>query len=350
VIRLSPPQLTGDELDSIASALGTGWAGPGGEVVAEFERSIARRCGAPHALATTSGTSALHLALLAAGVEPGNRVWCSTLTFIATANAIRYVGAEPVFVDCDESWQIDADLVEEGLALAARTGTLPKAIVAVHLYGEPFFGELIAEACERHGVVLIEDACQALGTPGAGSFGDFAAVSFNSNKIITTGGGGMLLAKSMEGIGRARMFAAQSGPTDGEMRQVEYSRIGFNYRMGNVTAAIGLAQLGDLDRRVAARRAIRREYENRYPGAWQPHATGNGWLSAIQIPWRDAAIGRLAEARIESRPVFLPMHLQPLYRRAGRIRGARAEQIAREGLCLPSAPGTDVAAVVEALR
>jgi dTDP-4-amino-4,6-dideoxygalactose transaminase len=355
VIRLSAPQMTGGEVDAVRTVLDSGYIGPGGLACEIFERDVAAIVGVPHALATTSGTSALHLALLCAGVRPGDRVWCSTLTFIATANAIRHAGAVPVFVDCDSSWQIDAERVVECLDIAAKTGSLPRALVAVHLYGEPFFGEIVAEVCSQHGVMLIEDACQALGAGGACSFGDFAALSFNSNKIITTGGGGMLLCRSSEARAHAETMSQAGRPSTALMtRHVRPAEVGFNYRMSNVLAALGSAQLPALPARVAARRDIGRRYREALPDwGWQPRAGGNGWLASATVPAgedRDAVLGRLQLAGIEARPVFLPMHQQPIYAACPRIGGAEAERIARDGLSLPSTPGTDVGAVVKAIR
>jgi dTDP-4-amino-4,6-dideoxygalactose transaminase len=314
----------------------------------------------PFALATTSGTAALVLALLAAGVQRGDRVWCSTLTFVATAHAISHVGAVPVFIDSDTSWQISPTLVVEGLDAAAKTGSLPRALIGVHLYGECFDATTIADACKRHGVALIEDACQALGATHrgkpAGSFGDFSVLSFNANKIITTGCGGMVLCRTAQARATVETLANQGrSPTALMWREDHMQCIGHNYRLSDLLAALGRVQLSDLDRRIATRRQIGQNYRAKLNNwNWQPIASGNDWLASATIDCgpdsRDAALGRLQDARVEARPVFVPMHKQPIYQTAPRIEGRTAEALCANGLCLPSTPGTNVDAVVLAIR
>ncbi|HEU0030832.1 MAG TPA: aminotransferase class I/II-fold pyridoxal phosphate-dependent enzyme [Kofleriaceae bacterium] len=356
-IYLSPPELSGAELQRLTEALASGWIAPLGPEVDAFEREITSRLDMPHALATASGTAALHLALLALGIGAGDRVWCSTLTFAATANAIAYVGATPVFVDSDTaSWNLDPGLVVEELDRAARTNSLPKALIAVDLYGQCADYEPIVTACRRHGVILVEDAAEALGaTYGgrpAGSFGELSILSFNGNKIITTSGGGMLLGRDQALIDRARHLATQAREP---VAHYEHKVVGYNYRLSNLLAAVGRAQLADLDRRVEARRAINRRYREALAGrpgwSFMPEAKfgrATFWLTCATIDPahgedRDALLTRLAAADIEARPVWKPLHLQPAFAGAPTVRGEVAESLFRHGVCLPSGSSLGIA-------
>ncbi|MCW5800912.1 MAG: aminotransferase class I/II-fold pyridoxal phosphate-dependent enzyme [Deltaproteobacteria bacterium] len=350
-IFLSPPELAGSEHERLGAALASGWIAPLGPEVDAFEEELAHRLDMPHALATSSGTAALHLALLALGIERGDRVWVSTLTFAATANAVAYVGATPVFVDSDRrSWNLDPELVVGELDRAARAGTLPSALIAVDLYGQCADYEAIATACRRHGVWLIEDAAEALGATyrgrPAGSFGDLAILSFNGNKIITTSGGGMLLGRRREWIDRARHLATQAREP---VAHYEHRAVGYNYRLSNLLAAVGRVQLADLERRVEARRAINARYREALgalPGwRFMPELEGarsTFWLTCAEIDAtrtdvvRDDVLRRLAAADIEARPVWKPLHLQPAFAGATVLRGEVSEQLFRDGLCLPS--------------
>ncbi len=311
---------------------------------------MAAKVGLPHALALSSGTAALHLALEVLGVGAGDEVWVSTLTFAATANAVRYAGATPVFVDSDRAtWNMDPALLAQALDDAARRGALPRAVIAVDLYGQCADLEPITAACQKHGVLLVEDAAEALGATyhgrPAGSFGDLAVLSFNGNKIITTSGGGMLLGRSKAQVDRARFLATQAREP---ARHYEHHAIGYNYRLSNLLAAVGRAQLADLDRRVAARRATNAYYRAALalPG-WSfmpeaPFGRATAWLTCATIDPaafgadRDAVIDRLAAADIEARPVWKPMHLQPVFAGCARVGGAVAEELFRDGICLPS--------------
>jgi dTDP-4-amino-4,6-dideoxygalactose transaminase len=350
-IYLSPPELVGTERDRLDEALRSGWIAPLGPQVDAFEADVARLLDVPHALALSSGTAALHLALEVIGAGSGDEVWCSTLTFAATANAVRYTGATPVFLDSDlRSWNLDPALLGEALDEAARAGRLPKAVIVVDLYGQAADLGPIGEACHRHGVTLIEDAAEALGATyagrPAGSFGDLAILSFNGNKIITTSGGGMLVSRHEPWIARARFLATQAREP---ARHYEHHVVGYNYRLSNLLAAVGRAQIADLARRVEARRAIRDRYVaslGALPG-WSfmpeaPYGRATFWLSCATIDAavygadRDAVIDRLAAADIEARPVWKPLHLQPVFRDCRRIGGAVAEQLFRDGICLPS--------------
>jgi dTDP-4-amino-4,6-dideoxygalactose transaminase len=367
-IYLSPPELTGRELAMLGDAVASGWIAPLGPHVDAFEAEAAERTAMPHALALSSGTAALHLALLVLGVGRGDRVWTSTLTFAATANAIAYVGAVPVFVDSDRvSWNLDPDLVIEQLDRAAERGTLPKVLIGVDLYGQCADWAPIAAACRRHGVAIIEDAAEALGATyrdrPAGSFGDLSILSFNGNKIITTSGGGMLLGTRKAWIDRARHLATQAREP---VRHYEHNDIGYNYRLSNLLAAVGRAQLADLDRRVAARRAIQARYRStlgELPGwSFLPEASfgrATCWLSCATIDPvafgqpRDQVIDRLAAHDIEARPVWKPLHLQPAFAGTEVFRGEVAETLFRDGICLPSGSSltpADQARVIEVVR
>jgi dTDP-4-amino-4,6-dideoxygalactose transaminase len=353
-IYLSPPDVGPLDRELMLDALASGWAAPLGPHVDEFEREVAAVAGVPHAVALSSGTAALHLALAALRVGPGDEVLTSTLTFAATANAIAYVGASPVFIDASaDTWTIDPDLLEEELTARARTGRRPAALLAVDLYGQCCDYERIAGLCERHGVPLIEDAAEALGAEyrgrPAGAFGACAIFSFNGNKIITTSGGGMLVSHSRAIVDRARYLATQARDP---APHYEHSEIGFNYRLSNLLAALGRGQLRSLGAKVDRRRAIRRGYIDAlggYPGiGFLPEADygrSNAWLTCMTVDstrlgaTRDDVRLHLEARNIESRPVWKPMHLQPVFRGC-RVRGGDvSRRLFEQGLCLPSGSG-----------
>ncbi len=360
---LSPPDLAGSELDFLRDAVESGWIAPLGPHVDLFEREMCVWLDVPHAVALASGTAALHLALLVVGVVPGDEVWVSDLTFAATANAIRYAGGIPVFIDSDrETWNMDPGLLEDALRSAAAVNRLPKAVICVDLYGQCAAYDRIAAICRDHGVMLIEDAAEALGATyrgrPAGSFGDLAILSFNGNKIITTSGGGMLLSRRADWIDRARYLATQARQP---AAHYEHTEVGYNYRLSNLLAAVGRAQLADLDRRVDARRAINRAYRDALPGwTFMPEAEGHrptAWLTCATLEntglGRDRVIAALAEADIEARPVWKPMHLQPVFRDHRVIGGAVGEALFAHGICLPSGSGmtlADLERVITVLR
>jgi dTDP-4-amino-4,6-dideoxygalactose transaminase len=356
-IYLSPPDLVGTELEMLRDALDSNWIAPLGPHVDAFEAEVATRVGVPHAVALSSGTAALHLALEVLEVGAGHDVWVSTLTFAASANAIRYVGANPVFIDSHrDTWNIDPDLLEQALASAAREGRLPRALIMVELYGHCAGIERIATACRTHGVYLIEDAAESLGSSSgglsAGSFGDLAVLSFNGNKIITTSGGGMLLSRNRDWVERARYLATQARSP---ARHYEHEVVGYNYRLSNLLAAVGRAQLRDLDRRVFARRRHNAEYraalETISGVRFLEEASGqhcNFWLTTLTLdptrtPGRDVVLEALAALDIEGRPVWKPMHLQPVFRGCEVRGGDVAAELFATGLCLPSGSAmTDV--------
>lgn len=367
-IYLSSPHMGGMEQEFVADAFATNWVAPLGPHVDAFEREFAEMVGARHAAALSSGTAALHLALQLAGVGPGDEVLVSTLTFSASVNPILYLGATPVFIDSErESWNLDPALLEEALAARAARGRLPRAVVVVHLYGQSANLGPILAACERYGVPVVEDAAEALGATyhgrAPGTLGRAGIYSFNGNKIITTSGGGMLVSDDAALIAHARKLATQARDP---APHYEHSEIGYNYRLSNVLAAIGRGQLRVLEERVQARRRNFDFYVaalGDLPGLefmpeapWGRHTR---WLTCVTLdpehPGADREAVRLAlEAeQIEARPVWKPMHLQPVFARYERVGGAVAEDLFRRGLCLPSGSNlgeAELARVVSAVR
>jgi len=367
-IYLSPPHLSGAELRFIEEALDSNWIAPVGPQVDAFEEEFCRVVDVQYAAATASGTAALHLALLLIGVEPGAEILCPTLTFAATANAIAYVGATPVFIDSEESsWNVSPYLLEEELAEMRRKGTTPAAVVVVDLYGQSADWDAILEICNAFEIPVIEDAAEALGATfggrPVGGFGRFGVFSFNGNKIITTSGGGMLVSSDGELVERARYLASQARDP---APHYEHSVIGYNYQMSNILAAVGRAQLHVLEDRVAARRRnfdlYRRTLEDLPGVSFMPEASygrSTRWLSCILIePERFGASS--AEVReaieredIEARPLWKPMHLQPVFNQC-RVRGGEvSERLFSSGLCLPSGSSLtteDIERVCETIR
>ena len=350
-IFLSPPHVGRCEREMLLDAFDSNWIAPLGPHVDGFETEIAAVVGNRRAVALSSGTAALHLALLALGVGNGDTVLAPTLTFAATANAVRYVGAEPVFVDCDPgTWTIDPDLVEAELSRRARAGSPVAAVVGVDLYGQCCDYEALVASCERHGAVLIEDAAEALGSiyrgRAAGSFGAVGVLSFNGNKILTTSGGGMLLTDRDDVAEKARYLASQAREP---VLHYEHGEIGYNYRLSNLLAAIGRAQLRQLPQRVASRQRIRSLYADALqavPGLqFMPLAAygeSNCWLTCVMIDPTTFGAGpveiceHLAGQCIEARPTWKPMHLQPVFKDAPVVGGNVSADVFRRGLCLPS--------------
>ncbi|MDD5306770.1 MAG: aminotransferase class I/II-fold pyridoxal phosphate-dependent enzyme [Deltaproteobacteria bacterium] len=360
-IYLSPPHMSPDERLLLLDAFDSNWIAPLGPHVDAFEREMvtylmdgqaaARTGGELHALALSSGTSALHLALIELGVGPGDRVLCSSLTFSASANVIRYVGAEPVFVDTAlSSWNLDPVLVAEELETGAREGKRYKAVIAVDLYGDPADLEPIRADCQRYGAALIEDAAEAAGSSyrdrKCGTMGDLSVLSFNGNKILTTAGGGMLLSANERWIDHARKLSTQAREP---APHYQHQEIGYNYRLSNLLAAVGRGQLRWLDERIARKYRIRAFYEGALSGlpgvSFLPlpaFGRSNCWLTCIQVD--PAAFGatredirlHLESLDIEARPVWKPMHMQPVFRECRVIGGAVSEDLFERGLCLPS--------------
>ncbi len=356
-VWLSAPQLAGDENALVRAALESGWITGAGPHVDELERMLAEVVGVAHAVAVSSGTAALHLALRALGVGAGDPVICSTLTYVASASPILYQGAEPVLVDAEEgSWNLDPRRLVESIERLVASGRRPAAVVCVDLFGQCANYAQIEEICDRYEVPLIEDAAEALGAShgrrAAGSFGLAAVLSFNGNKIITASGGGALVSSDPSIIEHARRLAAHScDPAP----HYQHSELGYNYRMSNVVAAIGCAQLRVLQDRVLQRRTVFERYReglSDLPGlGFMPEATAgrsNRWLSCITLDPAEAGIEpeklrqNLGNENIEARRVWKPLHLQPLFADNEVVGGEVAERIFERGLCLPSGPGLTV--------
>lgn len=353
-LYLSPPYLSGEEAVLLKEALESGWVAPLGPQVDAFEREFAAIVGVSYALALSSGTAAIHLALVEAGVQVGDEVAVSTLTFAASAFPIVYLGAKPVFIDSEKiSWNMDPALLAEWLHRRAKQGKLPKAVVLVHLYGQAADIDSILSLCQEYEIALIEDAAEALGATykgrSPGVFGQSGIFSFNGNKIITTSGGGMLVSNDDRLIRHARKLATQARES---VPYYEHTEIGYNYRMSNLLAAVGRAQLRTLEQRVHKRRWIFERYRQHLcdlPGiSFMPEAPwgqSTRWLSVILIDEHLAGVSpetvrRALEAEhIEARPVWKPLHLQPAFRGCEVVGGAVAEDLFQRGLCLPSGTG-----------
>lgn len=351
-IYLSPPHMGPDERKLLLDAFDSNWIAPLGPHVEAFEHELASRAAVPHAAALSSGTAALHLALQLVGVGRGDDVIVSSLTFAATANPVTYLGARPVFIDSEtKTWNLDPDLLEEELETRRRDGRpMPKAVVVVDLYGQCANYTRLEPLCARYGVPLIEDAAEALGATWngkpAGGFGVLGVFSFNGNKIITTSGGGMLVGSDKALIDKARFLATQARDP---APHYQHSQVGYNYRLSNLLAAVGRGQLRVLDDRIAARRRNRAFYERAFadvPGVrFMPVAsegTWNGWLTVIVVDPKAFGATReqirvaLEKENIESRPVWKPMHLQPVFADCPMRGGAVSAAIFEDGLCLPS--------------
>jgi dTDP-4-amino-4,6-dideoxygalactose transaminase len=352
----------------LLAALESGWVAPVGPDLDAFEDELAARCGVPHAVALSSGTAALHLALLQVGVAPGDDVLVPTATFAATANAVTYCGARPCFIDADPvSWQISPTLLAAELAERRDRGKLPSAVVTVDLYGACADYDAIPALCAEYGVPVVEDAAEALGATfggrPAGSFGAAGVLSFNGNKIITTSSGGALLCHDRDAAERARYLATQARRP---VAHYEHTEVGFNYRMSNLLAAFGRGQLATLDERVARRRVIQARYREDFadvPGVAFPAievaGTTNAWLTCITLD-PDVAVLRPDELRIEleaqnieTRPLWKPMHAQPVFRNHPARLDGTADRLFATGLCLPSGSGmsdADLERVVEAVQ
>ncbi|MEG3971441.1 DegT/DnrJ/EryC1/StrS family aminotransferase [Microcoleus sp. T2B6] len=350
-ILLSTPHMGSLEQEFVKEAFDTNWIAPVGPHVDAFEQEFCEVVGAKHAAAVSSGTAALHLALQLIGVGSGDEVFCSTLTFIATASPITYLGAKPVFIDSDRtSWNMNPELLRSALDKRAKTGKLPKAVVIVHLYGQSCDIDPILEACNTYEIPLIEDAAESLGATyknrSPGSVGKIGIFSFNGNKIITTSGGGMLVSDDQKLVEKARFLATQARDP---APHYQHSEIGYNYRLSNVLAGIGRGQLRVLEERVQARRRNFDFYKQalgNLPGIeFMPEAAfgrATRWLTCLTID--PAAFGAdreqvrlaLAQEKIEARPVWKPLHLQPVFADCECMGGAVAEELFEYGLCLPS--------------
>ncbi|KQS53999.1 hypothetical protein ASG17_13700 [Brevundimonas sp. Leaf363] len=354
-VPLSTPDIGSRERELIVQAFDDGYVGPLGPYLERFEAQFCAYTGMQHAVAVSSGTAALHLALHMLGLEPGARVAAPTLTFIGGVAPIRYVGAEPVFIDCEpDSWGMDPARLDEACVMAAREGRPIRAVVPADLYGQACDLHAIRAVAEAHGAVVVLDAAESVGShymgrhvgPGASC----AAFSFNGNKIITTGGGGMLASDDGDLIARARKLATAAREP---AVHYEHAEVGFNYRLSSLSAALGIAQLEGIEGKVARRRAIFERYRTRLadvPGlSFAPEAEGRRhtrWLSVVLLEPggrldREGLRLVLDAAGIEARPVWKPMHLQPVFARAIVAGGTTAQDLFDRGLCLPSGSDLD---------
>jgi dTDP-4-amino-4,6-dideoxygalactose transaminase len=350
-IYLSPPEVGDRERQMLLDAFDSNWIAPVGPDIDAFEEELCARVGVGHAVALSSGTAALHLALQLVGVGEGDDVLIPSFTFVASAAAVTYLRANPVLVDCSAStWNLDPVLVSEELEARARRGRLPAAVVSVDLYGQSADYDALTGACSTYGIPLIEDAAEALGASyrgrPAGSFGEAAVFSFNGNKIITTSGGGMLVSHSKELIDEARFLATQARDP---FPHYEHSVIGYNYRLSNLLAALGRAQLQGLDSRIERRKKINSTYRAALcalPGIElmpvADYGEPNWWLTCILVDpalfGADREEIRLAleAVDVESRPTWKPLHLQPVFADTPTVGGAVCAQIFERGLCLPT--------------
>ena len=367
-IYLSPPDVSDVERKLLLDAFDSNWVAPVGPDLDAFEAQVAEVVGVRHAVALTSGTAALHLALVAAGVRRGDTVLVPSFTFAASANAVMYLGARPVFLDSTaDSWNLDPRLVAEELRIRAARGQLPRAVLAVDMYGQCADYDPLLVACDRYGVALIEDAAEALGASyrgrPAGSFGLAGVLSFNGNKIITTGGGGMLVTDDGRVATQTRYLATQAREP---VPHYEHRAVGYNYRLSNLLAAVGRGQVQRLDELIAARRQTSRYYRaalGDLPGlTFMPiadYGVPNWWLTCLQVDAeqfgadRDRIIEHLGAQNIEARPAWKPMHLQPVFQDCVMRGGGVAADLFRRGLCLPSGSALtahDRARVVDAVR
>lgn len=350
-IYLSPPHMGENELRYVQDAFSTNWIAPVGPHLSTFEEHFSKRVGSKYSVAVTSGTAALHMALRYAGVGPGDEVLCSTLTFIASASPITYLGAYPVFIDSDHlSWNIDPILLEKVLTERAIKNSLPKAIVITHLYGQCAAMELIVRVCDKYNVIVVEDSAEALGATykgkSPGTFGQSGIFSFNGNKIITTSGGGMLVTDNKVLADKVRFWSTQAKEPVGHY---EHKEIGYNYRLSNISAAIGIGQLEVLTERVQRKREIYDSYVRalgELPGiTFMPEPAGcfsTRWLTCMVIDPElfgcdnQTVLKHLADKNIEARLIWKPLHLQPVFTKMLHYGGEVAETLYRDGLCLPS--------------
>lgn len=375
-IHLSLAHMSGKEEEFIHEAFLTNWVVPLGPNVDGFEHDLAawlgKKSASPlHVVALSSGTAAIHLALVMLGVGPGDEVICQSFTFAASANPIVYQGATPVFVDSEPgTWNMDPELLRQAIDDRLRvTGKLPKAIIPVHLYGTPARMDEINRVASAYGIPVVEDAAEALGSEYNGSycgtFGTYGALSFNGNKMITTSGGGALICPDEESARRVKFYATQAREN---FPYYQHEQIGYNYRLSNISAGIGRGQMYVLDEHIARRRAIHALYVEKLkntPGitVMQPRSNfdlhPNYWLSTILVNPQEAGFtyqelsARLTAADIESRPLWKPMHLQPVFAKAPAYVNGVSEALFAQGLCLPSGPmvtDEDVDRIVEIIK
>jgi UDP-N-acetylbacillosamine transaminase len=342
-IFLSPPHMSGKEQQYIAEVFESNYIAPLGAFVNRFEKSIKTYTGVEYALALSSATAGLHLALRVLGIGKDDYVLASSFTFIGSVNAILYQNAKPIFVDSDESWNLSPLLLKQAIKEAPKK---PKALIITHLYGQVCKLDEIVEICKEEGIYLIEDAAESLGASykdkQSGTFGDMAVYSFNGNKILTTSGGGMLVSNNETWIEKAKFLSTQAKE---DFLHYEHKEVGYNYRMSNVLAAIGVAQMEVLDKRVNRRREIFKRYEKELSSiaeiTFMPAISGsrgNRWLTTLCFEKINPqnVIDALEDENIESRPLWKPMHLQPLFKDAMVIEDGTSQRLFETGICLPS--------------
>ena len=344
-VFLSPPNMSGKEQEYIKKVFESNYIAPLGEYVNKFEESIKSYTGAKDALALSAGTAALHLALRVLGVKEGDFVLASSFTFMASVSPILYEKATPVFIDCDESWNLSPELLKKAISNLPKK---PKVLVVTHLYGQASKMKEICEICQNEGIALVEDAAEALGGfyggKALGTFGVMGAYSFNGNKIITTSGGGMLVGDK-EFVEKARFYSTQAREP---LLHYEHKDYGYNYRLSNVLGAIGVAQMEVLEKRVEQKRRVFEIYEKELGNVLEfmpelPNSRGNRWLTTGVFAKKDAhlkVIKALADENIESRPLWKPMHLQPIFNGALSFIDGYSEDLFSRGICLPS--GSDM--------
>lgn len=351
-IWLSPPHMGGAEQKYIKEAFDTNWIAPLGSNVDEFEKSLSNYCGVKNVAALSSGTAAIHLGLIILGVKNGDEVIASTFTFSATINPIVYLGATPILVDSEpDTWNISPDLLEIAIKDRFARGKRPKAIIPVHLYGMPANMTEIIKLSDQYGIPVLEDAAEALGSRfndrQVGAFGKMAVLSFNGNKIITTSGGGAIMSDDEALINKARFLATQARD---KAPHYQHSQIGYNYRMSNVLAGIGRGQMEIIDERLKSRRENFIYYKKNFEGLEgisfqeEPDKSyfSNHWLTTILVDRAKTGITRellqnkLEAENIESRPLWKPMHLQPVFSSCPVYSDGTSEELFRKGLCLPS--------------
>jgi pyridoxal phosphate-dependent aminotransferase EpsN len=354
-IYLSSPHMSGNEQKYIDEAFETNWIAPLGPNVDAFEKEIADYTGVSEAVAVGSGTAAIHLALSLLGVKKGDSVFCSSLTFVASANPIIYQGAEPIFIDSEpDTWNMSPLALERAFFDAVYEGRMPKAVIIVNLYGQSAKMNELLSICNMYDVPVIEDAAESLGSTyegkASGTYGKFGVYSFNGNKIITTSGGGMLISDDVEALNKARFLATQSRDP---APHYQHSELGYNYRLSNILAGIGRAQLEVLEERVKARRLIFDRYYAKlanFPGIhFMPelaNTRSNRWLTALTVDETEVGfspqelVAVLGKENIEARPVWKPLHMQPLFHGTRYYQHDETESISERlfhtGICLPS--------------
>jgi dTDP-4-amino-4,6-dideoxygalactose transaminase len=351
-IWLSSPHMGGGELKYMKSAYQTNWVAPIGPNVDAFEHDIQKFVGAQYCAALSTGTAAIHLALILADVKPGDYVICQSMTFSASANPITYLGAQPVFVDSEpDTWNMDPELMESAILDLAKKSIKPKAIIPVHLYGMPAKMKELCEIAQKYAIPVIEDAAESLGSlyqsKATGTFGEMGILSFNGNKIITTSSGGALISGDQLLIDRARFLATQARD---DAPHYQHSQIGYNYRMSNILAGIGRGQMEVLQERIQQRRCINQWYRSFLSGIEGVHFQtepnddyySNYWLTAITVDPLKTGITRenlrlkLLAENIEARPLWKPMHLQPVFKDTLYYGARVSEKLFEQGLCLPS--------------